>query len=245
MVETLPSLQVGLSLAAGALSTLSPCVFPLLPIVAGGAAQAHRRAGPVVMGAGLVCAFVLVGVMLAAAGPVLGLEAAHVRSTAAVLMIAIAAAMLWPSRGVRAPGLLSNLAAAAQRLSLRVHPERLTGAFLLGGLLGVVWSPCSGPLLGSGIALVASDGGLLDGGLVLGMFGVGAAVPLVCAAYCSRALHARLRTWVSAHGPSMRSAFAVMMLTMGVAVLTGADHWIQAELVELAPGWWLEMTASY
>ena len=118
-------------------------------------------------------------------------------------------------------------------------------SFVLGGLLGAVWSPCSGPLLGSGIALVASEGGLLNGALILGMFGVGAALPLVCAAYCSRALYARVRTWLSAHAPSMRRAVGVLMLLMGFAVLTGADHWIEAELVAGMPTWWLAVTTKY
>lgn len=236
---------MGLSLAAGALSTLSPCVFPLLPVVVGGAAQTHHRLGPVVMGAGMVSAFVTVGVVLAALGPALGVDSAHVRAAAGAVMVAVAAAMLCPRFGGHTSQWLSAFAGAAQGLASRLHPEKLTGAFVLGGLLGAVWSPCSGPLLGSGIALVASEGGLLNGGLILGMFGVGAALPLICAAYCSRALYVRVRIWLSAYAPSMRRAVGVLLLLMGLAVLTDADHWIEAELVAGLPGWWLEMTARY
>ena len=44
--------QLGLSLAAGSLTTLSPCVLPLLPLVVGSSLQGNRFA-PVAMGAGM------------------------------------------------------------------------------------------------------------------------------------------------------------------------------------------------
>ena len=238
-------LQLGLSLLAGALSTLSPCVFPLLPVVVAGVAHAHHRVGPLAMGAGMVTAFVVVGVALAAVGPTLGVDSAQLRVGAGVMLLIVAAVMLVPEAGEHTPAWLSALASMAQRASAHLHPETLRGAFVLGGLLGVVWSPCSGPLLGSGIALVATEGGLLNGALILGVFGVGAALPLMAAAYVSRAVFARMRRWVIGHGDGMRRAFAVLIALMGVAVLTGFDHWLEAKLLEWLPKWWLAMTTMY
>ena len=51
---------IGAGFLAGALSTLSPCVLPLLPLVVGGAAAAHR-AGPLALAAGLAAAIVFTG----------------------------------------------------------------------------------------------------------------------------------------------------------------------------------------
>lgn len=237
--------QLCLSMAAGSLSTLSPCVLPLLPIAISGVAQAHRRAGPVVMGAGMVCTFVLVGIALAAVGPALGVDSVHLRTGAGVMLVLVAAVMIAPSAGGHSAGWLSALASGAQRLSTRLHPETLPGAFVLGGLLGVIWSPCSGPLLGSGIALTATREGLHNGGLILGMFGVGAALPLVGAAYVSRAVFVRARVWLSGHASAIRRAVAVPLALTGFMVLTGADHWIQAELLAHVPGWWLGITAQF
>ena len=57
----------GLGLLAGALSTLSPCVLPLYPVLIGSAVNAHRR-GPLALGAGLALSFTLVGIFLATLG---------------------------------------------------------------------------------------------------------------------------------------------------------------------------------
>ena len=42
-------------------------------------------------------------------------------------------------------------ASTANAASAKLDGGSLLGAFLLGGVLGLVWSPCSGPLLGSAL----------------------------------------------------------------------------------------------
>ncbi|HNL22942.1 MAG TPA: hypothetical protein PKK51_13065, partial [Rhodocyclaceae bacterium] len=54
----------GLAFAAGGLSTLSPCVLPLIPILLGTAIAAHRL-GPFALAGGLALSFTLVGVLIA------------------------------------------------------------------------------------------------------------------------------------------------------------------------------------
>ena len=82
-----------LALAAGGLSTLSPCVFPLLPLVAGGSLQAHR-AGPVFMGLGMMSSFALIGLLLGSAGPALGIDNESIRSAGGALLLLLGAVML-------------------------------------------------------------------------------------------------------------------------------------------------------
>ena len=67
MIESLSLSVIAVSLAAGGLTTLSPCVFPMLPLVVGGAVQANRLA-PLAMGAGMVVSFSLIGLLLGLLG---------------------------------------------------------------------------------------------------------------------------------------------------------------------------------
>ena len=87
--------QLGLSLAAGGLTTLSPCVFPLLPLVLGGALQGSRFA-PVAMGVGMIASFAAIGMVIGALGPALGIDADTVRTAGAAMLIAFALVMLVP-----------------------------------------------------------------------------------------------------------------------------------------------------
>lgn len=233
-----------LSLAAGGLTTLSPCVFPVLPLVLGGALGAHRLA-PVAMGSGLVVSFALFGVLIGLLGDVLGLDADLVRQFGAWIMLGLGLALLWPGAKTQMGRLFNPLASSAQALSQRVQTTSLLGAFALGALLGLVWSPCSGPMLASAITLVASEGGALRGAALLGLFGLGAALPLIAIAYASRAAVGRARNWVMAHMDRISRAFGAVLLLLGLSILNGWDKRIEALVVAWLPDQWVKLTVLF
>jgi cytochrome c-type biogenesis protein len=235
--------QLGLSLAAGGLTTISPCVFPLLPLVLGGAMQRNRIA-PLAMGLGMIASFAGIGMVLGALGPLLGIDADTVRVAGAAMLIAFAVVMLVPALGERFTQWMLPLASSANAASSRIDAGSLSGALMLGGVLGLVWSPCSGPLLGSALTLVASEGGVVHGGIVLGIFGLGAALPLVAVAYASRSGFVRARDWVLAHIHGVRLGFAVLLGAMGLAILTGGDKWLEAQVVRRMSDAWLNLTVG-
>jgi len=233
--------QLGLSVAAGGLTTLSPCVFPLLPLVLGGAVQGHRLA-PVAMGMGMMLSFAGIGVVLGALGPALGIDADTIRVAGAAMLIAFALVMLVPALGDRFSRWMLPIASAANAASTRLDGGSLLSAAALGAVLGLVWSPCSGPLLGSALTLVASEGGALRGGVVLALFGLGAAIPLVAVAYASRSGFMRARDWILARIERVQRGFSVLLGAMGIAILTGADKWVEARVLGWLPDAWVNLT---
>jgi cytochrome c-type biogenesis protein len=235
--------QLGLSVAAGGLTTLSPCVFPLLPLMLGGALQGHRLA-PMAMGAGMTASFAAIGMLLGALGPALGFDADTVRTAGAAMLIAFSLVMLVPALGDRFSQWMLPIASAANAASTRLEGRSLLSAMALGAVLGLVWSPCSGPLLGSALTLVASEGGVVRGGVVLAFFGFGAAVPLVAVAYASRSGFARARDWVLARIERVRMGFAALLGLMGVAILTGGDKWLEARVLQWLPESWVNLTVG-
>lgn len=236
--------QLGLSLAAGSLTTLSPCVFPLLPLVIGGALQGSRYA-PLAMGAGMAGSFALIGMVVGALGPALGIDGDSVRVAGAWLLIAFGLVMLVPVLSARFSLLMTPLASAAGQASSRIDGSSLSGALMLGGVLGLVWSPCSGPLLASALTLVATEGGVGRGAAVLGVFGIGAAVPLVLAAYASRRGFALARGWVMTRVETIKTVFGGLISLMGVAILTGGDKWLEAQIVKRLPEAWINLTVLF
>ena len=235
--------QLGLSLAAGSLTTLSPCVFPLLPLVLGSALQGSRFA-PVAMGVGMTVSFAGIGMVLGALGPALGIDADTVRTAGAALLVAFALVMLVPALGERFTRWMLPIASTANAASAKLDGGSLLGALALGSVLGLVWSPCSGPLLGSALTLVASEGGVARGGIVLGIFGVGAAIPLVAVAYASRSGFSRVRDWVLSRIDRVRHGFALLLGAMGVAILTGGDKWLEARVLQWLPDAWVNLTVG-
>jgi cytochrome c-type biogenesis protein len=234
----------GLSLLAGSLTTLSPCVFPILPMVLGGAAQGNRLA-PLAMGVGMALSFAGIGVVIGALGPLIGLDGDHVRLFGAVLLMALGLMMWVPALNERFTQWMMPLASGANNMSSRLQGDTLWGALLLGAVLGLVWSPCSGPLLASALTLVASEGGALRGGIVLGLFGLGAALPLVAVAYASRQGFHVVRDKVLAHGDKVKKVFGGVIFLAGLAIASGGDKWLEAKIVPLLPDTWLRATTLF
>jgi len=196
--------EVTLSLLAGSLSTLNPCVFPLLPLVLGGAMQNNRLA-PMAMGLGMASSFAILGVLIGLLGDTIGLDTDLVRAAGGWLLVLIGLAMWIPALNERVTRLMTPLASNAQGLSNQLNTQSLISAFALGGVLGFVWSPCSGPLLLSAITLVATEGGLVRGGLVLGLFGLGAAIPHRCSLYHPSGILKISRLVTQVHGWHQKS----------------------------------------
>ena len=236
--------ELGLSLIAGGLTTLSPCVLPLLPLVLGGSVQSGRWA-PLAIGAGMVTTFTVAGIALGLVGDSIGSDVDVVRYTGAWVLMAWALVMLVPAFERRVTGWLSPVAGSANQLAGRLDGGSLRGAFGLGALLGLVWSPCSGPLLASALTMVASEGGAARGGLILGVFGVGAAIPLTLAAHLSRTGFSKFQNRLLPYVGAFKRVFAVVLVAMSILILTGGDKWLEARVNEWLPDAWLQLTTLF
>lgn len=247
MSELAPSFapaSAGISYAAGLLTALSPCVLPLMPIVIGGAMQSHRAA-PLLMGIGMTLAFSVAGLMLGALGPALGVSAEQVHMVAALSLIAFGLALWIEPLGRAAARLVRPLAESADRAAGAVGHQSAASALFFGGLLGLAWSPCAGPMLASTIALVASGRDGLLGALLLGLFGLGAATPLIVAAYASRGGFMRLSGWALSRAQGLRRAFGALAVASGAFIATGLDKLIATEILSVLPDAWLELVTRY
>lgn len=243
-LETFVPAGIGISYVAGVLTSLSPCVLPLLPLVVGGAMQQHRAA-PLLMGLGMTIAFAVAGWMLGALGPALGLDAEWMHQAAAGSLIVFGIALWLDPLARLVSRLVQPLALSADRLAGSVGHQSPAAALFFGGLLGLAWSPCAGPMLVSSLALVATgqDAGL--GALLLGLFGLGAATPLVLAAYASRAGFARLKGWALGHGDALRHGFGLVAMASGVIIITGVDKLIATQVLAVLPDGWLALITRY
>jgi len=91
---------------------------------------------------------------------------------------------------------------------------------------------------------VASEGGAGRGALILGVFGLGAATPLVAVAYASRAGFAKARDWVLARIDAVKKGFGILIGLVGIAILTGVDKWLEARVLSLLPEAWVNLTVG-
>lgn len=234
----------GLSLLAGVLSILSPCVLPLVPILLGSAVLAHRL-GPFALAGGLMLSFTVVGTFIAAAGASLGLDQEVLRNIAAILLLLFGLVLLLPSWQEKFAAAASGFSSSGQTLVAGLTLEGLSGQFLLGLLLGVVWSPCVGPTLGAAITLASQGESLLQVALVMAVFGLGASIPLVLLGLASRQAVARWRGKLLEAGKLGKQVLGVIMLVLGIAIISGGDKMFESWILSHAPEWLVQLTTSF
>lgn len=226
----------GLSFAAGGLSTLSPCVLPLVPVLIASAAAQHRL-GPVALASGLTLSFASMGVALATVGMSLGLDSSLMRTLAAAALIVFGVLLLSTRLQQQLAGALSGLSSAGEGLLSRFALNGLHGQFFLGLMLGVVWSPCVGPTLGAAMTLASQGRDLAQVSVVMLSFGLGASAPLIALGLVSRAALQRWRGRLFAAGQRGKWLLGAALLLMGLLVLTGWDKQLEAWTLDHAPTW--------
>ena len=236
--------SVALAFVAGVLSILSPCVLPILPIALGAAASEHRG-GPVALAAGLAVSFVLIGLFAATIGYSIGLTADSFRYVADILMIVVGAVLLVPHLQARLALAGAPLANWSDRHFRGVRRGGLPGQTAVGLLLGAVWRPCIGPTLGAASILAAQGRDLAEVAAIMLSFGLGAALPLAVFGLLSREAVLRWRTQLIAGGAWAKTAFAAVLVFIGVLVLTGLDKRLESIVVDKSPQWLTDLTTHF
>lgn len=234
---------IGLAFAAGVLSTLSPCVLPLLPIVIGAAAAEHRLA-PVALAAGLALSFTVIGLFVATIGFALGLDAGLFRNIGAVLLFALGVVLIFPVLQERITVAAGPFGAMVANRFGDASRSGIKGQFGVGLLLGAVWSPCAGPTLGAASVLASQGQQLVSVALTMLIFGIGAALPLLIIGTLSREAAMTLRSKLMTAGPAVRTGMGSVLMLLGTAIVTGADKSIETYLVTNSPEWLTRLTTS-
>ncbi|MGH6976294.1 MAG: cytochrome c biogenesis CcdA family protein, partial [Stellaceae bacterium] len=229
---------------AGALSTLSPCVLPILPVVFGAAVARHRW-GPVALAAGIALSFTVVGLAVAALGFSLGFDAGVLRIFAAGLLTALGLAMLVPWLGERLAGRAGGFTAALGGLAQWLPVEGPRGQFVLGLVLGVAWTPCVGPTLGAASLLAAQGHAAGQVAVTMLAFGLGAGLPLIGLGVASRRLATHWRGALRTAGRHGRVALGAVASLAGLLIVTGLDRPLETLLVNASPLWLTQLTTRF
>jgi cytochrome c biogenesis protein CcdA len=233
-----------LAFLAGILSTLSPCVLPLLPIVLGAALGEHR-AGPFALAAGLALSFVAVGLTVATVGFAIGLDNGVFRTVAGILLIAVGIVLLAPRLQAQVALVAGPIGSWTDQRFGGFATTGLGGQFAVGLLLGAVWSPCVGPTLGAASVLASQRSDLGAVALTMLAFGMGAALPLVLLGFVSREAMMRWRGRLLAAGQHGKLAMGGVLIATGLLIVSKLDKAIETFLVDISPAWLTELTTRF
>lgn len=222
-------LSLILALLAGVVTIAAPCTLPVLPILLGASVGHTSKARPAMIAAGFVLSFSAVALLLSAITRVFDFDPNSLRTAAVILLLGFGLLMIWPAPfewlSTRIGGSSNGNAASRQGM---------LGGFVLGTTLGLVWTPCAGPVLGSILTVVATSQDTAWASVLLIVYAIGAAIPMLAIAYGGQAVTTRVRS-VARISPKLQQGFGVVVIAFAVASYFQYDTLIVSWLTAFYP----------
>jgi len=200
----------------GMVSLLSPCTLPVIPLLFAGF-QGQRRHILALL-AGMVAMFTLVALAVTAASSWIVNATLIGRWVALIALAAAALALIFPSVAQRLAGPAVSVGNLLNTGSSRTRG--VTSAFLAGLAVGLLWSPCAGPILGAIFSLNVAGHSAIATGSLLAAYGAGCALMLGLLVTGGRRIMAPLRA-KSALMERLRQGAGVVMLAAVALNATG------------------------
>jgi len=213
---------------AGAATAVSPCVLPVLPIALSAGATGGRRR-PLGIVAGLTVSFTFAVVALVYLISALGLPNEFLRDLAIVVLIAFGAVLM-------VPPLADRLEAWLSRFAGRTGAPKTTGdgfwsGTLVGASLGILYTPCAGPILGGVIVVTASQTFSAGRLAVAVAYGLGSASVLYLLMLGGR----RVVRPLARRGHALQIATGAVMVLVALAMLGEYDLRFQRQVTAGLP----------
>lgn len=225
-------LSVQIAILAGTLTVLSPCVLPILPVLLGRSLQSHRY-GPVALVMGLVGGFAVAGSLLGISASWLTGVANVLRYGAIAVLLGLGILTLLPSWSYTFFSYLFSYL-PVQKWTKERPRIGLWGEFWLGTQLGLLWTPCAGPVLGGILVLAAVHHQVISAFSLLLAYGLGSAIPLLAIAYGGRTLTQRL-LGLRSRSVVLQKMGGMVVILSAIAILLGWDVQIQLWLAPFFP----------
>lgn len=216
------TLSLPIAFLAGFLSFLSPCVLPLVPtyLLYLGGQQGRPLLNALFFVSGFSAIFLLLGLPFTLLGGLLFEYRDLLGRIGGGVMILLGLYMLGfkPKWGIN--------------LRYQGPTDRPWGAFVLGIVLGLGWTPCIGPILGGILTLTATGGGIH----LLLAYILGLAMPfLVVAIFADRTRNLLRRAARLSHTVEITAGF--VLIAVGILLLTGTFTQLNRFFLEITPEW--------
>jgi len=222
VMQTRPVLAYGASYLGGVIATASPCIMCSIPLIigfVGGYAQGSKKQAflySLTFVVGLAVVMSILGAMAALMGTMFGQVGTYWYFLVAVILMVM---------GLQLSGMINlKLGGASQKFL----PQRtgLIGALILGGLFGLVLSPCASPVLAVILTLAAVKGEVAYGSTLLFAYALGQGTLIILAGTFTGVIESILQSKGAKFGTIMQQAAGFLIFFVGAYIFfQGVRSW--------------------
>ena len=220
---------------AGIVTVLSPCILPVLPLLlSAGFGQGRLRPYGVILG--LIVSFTFFTLSLTAIVHATGVSPNILRYIAIILITFFGLTMIFPRLEQWFSNRLSSVAQLGQAVQEQsnVIGSGFWSGFILGGALGLIWSPCAGPILAAITTLVATSAITWNAVLVTLAYSLGTALPMFFIMYGGNKI-ANSTTAIAPYTEIIRKIFGSLMILGALAIAFHFDVILQQLALKYFP----------
>ena len=223
-------ISIFLALGAGLLSFFSPCILPLIPVylsfITGlsadrlgdsktdGLSKNFKEIMPemILFILGFSFIFIALGASVTYLSNILFVNKKLIKIIGGVIVIIF---------GLQLAGILNiKFMQSEKKIHLKNRPAGRIGAFIIGAVFALGWTPCLGPILGSILTLAAAANTVGKGILLLSFYSLGLAIPFILTGiFVSWVLNAFSK--IKKYFRFISLASGLLLVFMGVGLITG------------------------
>src|SRR3989338_643363 len=221
---------------SGLVTILAPCIGPLLPIVLS-STTAGGKSKPLGITLGIVTSFAFFTLTISYIVKIIPFDPNILRLFAVVVIGFLGFTLAVPQLSGLLEGWVSRLSGKFAGLTtLRFGGQGFKGGLITGLALGIVWSPCAGPILATIATLAATQSVNLATILITVVYVIGVGIPLFVFATLGSRFFTRSRL-VSKYTGSIQRIFGIIMILTAFAIFTNYDKTLQVKLLDLFPSY--------
>ncbi|HVT63357.1 MAG TPA: cytochrome c biogenesis protein DipZ [Legionellaceae bacterium] len=227
-------IEIGLSFLEGLALIASPCILPVLPLVLAGSVEGGRRR-PFGIIMGFVSAFTLFALLSRQLVMVLGIDLELIKYIALGLLALFGVILLSEKWSSKFNALTQNVATMGSNLSNHAKAGFGSGLFI-GVLIGLVWTPCAGPILAAALVQVIREQNNWQAVWLIAAFAFGAGMPMLAISLTGRRLIGKLG-FFKENAELIRKLFGVVLLLTSLFIASGVNvqSLIEKKEVSIAP----------
>lgn len=218
---------------SGLITILAPCIWPLLPVVLSASALGGRRRA-LGISLGIVSSFGVFTLLTSYLVSLLAFDANILRIFAVSVIGLLGMTLLVPALSKRFEAQVSGFSGKfGSKLQVT---GGFWGGLILGLALGVVWTPCAGPILATIATLAATKAVNLQIVIVTFVYCFGIGIPLFVLASFGSKIFAKSK-FVGGYTGRLQQIFGAVMILTALAIFTNYDKVLELKLLSSFPSY--------